>query len=140
MSFFGNIGGSNGGSGGTSNRPSTYVVLSIAERDAILAVQNGAICLVQDASADLSVKQGFAVYQRLGKFWIKISDENIMNIQSTDSIQETDSKRFVTTEEKQMISETKLRVDGIETILDDSTMIQESSTAPLDKNVLWIAE
>ncbi|MEQ6356572.1 hypothetical protein ABNX05_18270 [Lysinibacillus sp. M3] len=139
MSFFGNQGGSNGGNSGISVCPSTYAVLNITERDALVAVQNGAICLVQDASADLSVKEGFAVYQRLGELWLKISDESIMRIQNTESIEETDNKRFVTTEEKQMISETKLRVDGIETILDESVMIQESITEPSKKNVLWIS-
>ena len=142
MSFFGNKypSGGSGGNGGVSIKPSTYVALNIQERDALVGVQNGAICLVQDASADTSVNSGFAVYQRLGTIWLKISDENIMRIQNTDNIQESENKRFVTTEEKEMISETKNRVDEIEVILDDSTMIQESSVAPLDKNVLWIAD
>lgn len=139
MSFFGNKNKgsvSGGGTGSTTTiiqQSLSYAVATIAERDAIQGVKNGSICIVQNASADPTVANGYAVYQRLGTVWVKISDENIMKMRNTESIQETEIKQFVTTQEKEMIHETKQK-------LDESTMLQQSDTAPQNTDVLWVAE
>ena len=122
MSFFGNKNkGSSGGNTGVTVRPSTFAVNNIADRDSLVA-SNGAVCMVQDASSDPTVGEGFAVYQKFGERWIKISDENIIGYSN----------------DNQSISETKVIVEEIQAIINDSTFIKESVSAPTDKTSLWL--
>lgn len=94
---------------------STGTVENIRERDALDMVFDGFICLVKDASADVNVESGFAVYIKRDKVWVRISDEYTANVK---------------TEIKSL--ETRIHV------LEGGLKIQEGIEEPEDKTVLWI--
>lgn len=91
---------------------STYTVGTIAERDALDVVIDGAICLVENGQQE---DVGFEVYMLRTGRWIRISDEYTANV-------------------KQEITNLEGRIHKLESGL----TIYEGPNEPEDKTVLWI--
>lgn len=93
---------------------SSHIVATIAERDKLNAL-DGHIALVKDATADATIQEGFAVYMRSSGKWIKISDEETVQIKADVSL-----------------------LDERVTELEMNLKIHKGKTAPEDTSKLWL--
>lgn len=128
MGFFGNISVGSSGEGGSTtiiNTPASHTVNTIAERDALNAIR-GAVVYVEDATADPTVESGFATYIKVANSWVKISDERILEMQG------------VTLEEKEIINQLDLDVQGLKSAIDDISVVHINETPPTDTSMLWV--